>query len=434
MWLIRLRSPLLAQVLLVVGLFGALGSLRFDEVPQPVREVPQLCIVALFAWLMFSTRFDSRWATRVLLPTLGVLGFILFYAYIFTLRTDGSLLPSVVSQRNYVSFLLGPVVYMLYLRGWRLADFQKVFLTSVLLSAASLAAYDVLFASRSLLLSGSFFQLRLGAVSEQSSMYRLLNTSILFLVVYFGRRLLQTTDVPQLIFMLGTLSVSLGLLAISFPRGLLASVGGALILYAVFLARPGRAGLSFILLPIYGLIAGAMLPLFRDAFVARFGGESTYQTRVYASDVAWRSIREYPLFGVGSDSPQSLSFQDMYGHFYPSDIGLLGVTFQFGLAGLVLYVLLAVWLCVGLLQLIWAYSGKIEPKQATFLWALFIVCLSFLVASPTQARFIYSTGLPIGAFAWGIVMACRTSLAATREYAQHHGIPAKIPKLRPEPR
>jgi O-antigen ligase len=403
---VRLRRPLVAQALLLVGLLGAFGFFDYDQLVQ-FKLISELCVLALFAWLALSVRFDSRWVMLVFLPAFGLLLFVLTYAYVFTLRVDSSLLPSILSQRNYVYVLLGPAVYLLYTRGWRLEDFQQIFLLAMIMAVLSLLVYDTVFASHSFLLSGQFFVLRLGEVAEQSSIYRVMNTSALFLLMYFGRRALQARDVVLLVFALGMAGISAAVLAIGLPRGLLASIVVAMVLYAAFLARPARATMSIALIPLGVLAVGIVFPYLSRVFVDRFGEDLSYRARVHEASSAWQSIKEYPLLGFGSDSAQTVSFQDLFGQFYPSDIGLLGVTFQFGLVGLVLYLLLVGWLCASMLGLVWAYAEKAPAAQSAFLWAMFIVCLSFLVASPLQARLLYGTGLPVGAFAWGLIMAHR---------------------------
>lgn len=422
---VRLRRPLLAQALLLMSLLGALGFFDYDQIVA-LKPLSLFSFAALFAWLAISTRLDSRWVVRVFLPALGLLVFVILYAYVFTLRVDDApLLPSILSQRNYVYLLLGPVVYLLYLRGWRLADFQRIFLLAMLIVVGSLAVYDVTVSSQSLLLSGSFFVLNLGESADQSAIYRTINTGALFLALYFGRRLFQSRDVFFLLFALAVVALSGVILAISLPRGLLTSIFGALVLYAAFLTRPQRLKLSTLVLPLCLVAIIVLLPTLIDAFVEQFGRDRTYLARTITAETARESIREYPLLGFGFDSAQAVSFQDLFGQFYPSDIGLLGVAFQFGLLGLALYVFLAVWLCLGLLRLLWAHTpardGIASPKQRAFLWALFVVCLSFLVASPLQARLLYGTGLPLGAFAWGLIMAHRHGLSVMSMMSARRG-------------
>lgn len=416
---VRLRRPLVAQVLLLITLLGALGSFNYVQVAQ-LRPLSLLSLFVLFSWLALSIRFDSRWIKRIFLPAFAMLLLMVLYAYVFTLRTDAPLLPSLLSERDYAYILLGPIVYMLYLRGWKLGDFQKIFLLAIFLAVVGLAMYDIAFSSGSLLLSGSFFTLNLGEVSDQSSIYRLVNTSALFLSVYLVRRLLQIRDAAWWGATMGAMALSTAILAISLPRGLLSSIGIALLLYALFLSRPDRAKFALITLPLYVVSIAITLPYFSNIFVETFGRDRTYLARVGEARIAREQFLEYPLLGFGADSVQSLSFQDLFGQFYPSDIGVLGVAFQFGTFGLALYLLLTVLLCLGLLRLLWSHTDRLEGKQRTFVWALFVICLSFLIASPTQARLLYGTGLPIGAFAWGLLM------------AHAHGRTSSHPSLRTE--
>lgn len=388
-----------------MSLLGAFGLFDLEQTRR-FEPVALLCFVALFAWLALSVPFGPAWTLRVFLPAVGLLVFVLLYAYVFTLRVDGPLLPGILAQRDYAYFLLGPVVYMLHRRGWELRDFQQVFLAAASLTVVGLAIYDVAFAPGSLLLSGTFFALNLGELTEQSQIFRLVNTSALFLALYFGRRLLQARDVVVLGSVLGGAVLSAALLAVSIPRGLLASTGLAVAAYAALLSRPRRAGLLVVVLPLCVLVFALLSPSFVGAFAGQFGQDRTYQARVESGETAWRVFQDYPLFGFGQEGAQATSFQVLFGeNFYPSDIGLLGVAFQFGLVGLILYLSLAGWLCVSLLKAVWASkAGKADAKQGAFLWALLVVCLGFLIASPLQARLVYGTGLPVGAFAWGLVM------------------------------
>jgi O-antigen ligase len=404
----RLRRPLLAQVLLFVSLTGALGFLEYSTlVALRFEEFAEVCTLLLFAWLAVSTKVVSARLPYVFLPVLGVMSFVLVYAYVFTLRTDAPLLPSIFAQRYFVFVLLGPIVYLLCVRGWELADFRRVIIFAMLTAAAGYVAYDVTLAPKSALLSGQFFVLQLGSsYLEAGAELRRLNAINVFLLLYFAGRLLQTRR--PLPFASLVVAVSVLLLVITIPRALLASAGVALVLYAMFLRRPGRAALTMLMLPLYISIVALLSPYLRDRFIDAFSGDLSYETRVVEVQKAWQVIREYPLLGFGQDSVQSLSYQDIFGHLYPGDIGLLGATFQYGLAGLFLYLVFVAWLCMNLLRLVWAHAAAgASPRQRLFVWTLFIVCFMFLVASPLQARYIVpqGQGLPIGAVSWGLLIA-----------------------------
>lgn len=414
---IRLSRPLFAYPLLFIGLAGAFGFLDYSVLlPLHFEEFAEGCTLLLFSWLAVSTRVTSARGPYVYLPALGLLGFVLLYAYVFHLRTDEPLLPSILAQRYYVFVLLAPSVYLLFVRGWKPADLRRVFVLAMLTAAAGYALYDVTLSPQSALLSGRFFVLQLGSsYLDAGGELRRLNAVTLFLLLYFAGRLLQARR--PLPIASGVVAVSVLLLVVTIPRALLASAGVALILYVLFLRRPGRAALTMIMLPLYGFVAALLSPDLRDAFIGAFSSDLSYEVRVVEVQKAWQSIREYPLLGFGQDSVQSLSYQDIFGHLYPADIGLLGVAFQYGLLGLVVYLAFVAWLCTNLLRLVWTHAGAgAGPRQRLFVWTLFIICFVFLVASPLQARFVMpeGQGLPIGAVSWGLLMAYRHGLISVR--------------------
>ena len=396
----RLRRPLPAYFLLFVGLLGSFGFL--DQYPAlHFREIAITCVLVMFFWLALSTRMDSRWVFYVFIPAVAVTSFVVLYAYVFTTRVNAPMLPSLLAGRYYVFFLLGPVVYMLYLRGWVLADFRNVFLASMVFTVTSYAAYDLVAPSGSQLFSGRLFMVQL---AQENNLLQRLGVSALFLILYLGRRLLRTTDVILLSVDAAIVGLCALVLAVTVPRGLLAGAVAALVSYAL-LSRPARAKLSLVVLPLYVAAAVLLMPFFEYVFNNAFGKDSSYLARAGEVSIAWRTLQKYPLFGFGTDSVQSVSYLNTLGYIYPQDIGLLGVVFQFGLVGLTLYLALSGWLCFNMLKLVWIGDGKAHPKQNAFLYALTTICLCFFVASLYQAFFIYSLGLPIGAFCWGLILA-----------------------------
>ena len=355
----------------------------------------------MFFWLALFTAMNTRWVFYIFLPAIGLTSFVMLYAYVFTVRVNAPLLPSVLAERYYVFFLLGPIVYMLHLRGWMLADFQRVFLASMVLTVTSYAAYDIIAPGGSQLFSGRFFMVQL---AQENNLLQRLGVSALFLVLYLSRRLPRTTDVILLSVDSAIVALCALVLAVTVPRGLLAGAVAALVCYAL-LSRPARAKLSVIVLPLYVAAAVLLLPVFEYAFNVAFGKDSSYLARTGEISIAWQTLQKYPLLGFGTDSVQSVSYLNTLGYIYPQDIGLLGVAFQFGLLGLILYLFLSGWICFNMLKLTWISDSKAYPKQGAFLYALTTISLCFFVASLYQGFFIYSLGFPIGAFCWGLMLA-----------------------------
>lgn len=111
------------------------------------------------------------------------------------------------------------------------------------------------------------------------------------------------------------------------------------------------------------------------------------------------------MFGMGQDSAGSITFQELLGEtFFPSDVRLLVIAFQFGAAGFLLYLFFCGWLFVNLLRTLWSYAGEAPAAERAFLLALFIISLAIMPGSPIQARFVKLEGPAIAAFSLGLLI------------------------------
>jgi hypothetical protein len=430
---VHLKKPILVQVLLLASFLGAFGFMDFYSALH-VTEGSILCVVVLFSWLAFSTRMDSRGLLLNVLSVFGLVLFVLFYALVFAVRTDAPLLPSVLAQRYYIFFLIAPVTYMLYRSGWRLADFRRVFVLAAVLAMTSRAIVDLFPPSSASAPSPYVAPPREFLIFKQdtayegsSSLLRRLDASALFSALYFGRGLFSSKGFISFGFNLAVTVLSVSLLMVNAPRTLVAAALLSVLLYGVVLSRPVRAKLFIVLLPLLISAIAMYAAQLGNLVSTLFGGDLSYSTRVNSTQIAWEVVSQYPLFGIGQESAQSITYQDLFGaHFYPTDVGLLGVAFQWGAVGLVLYVFFSVWLVVKLLKLLWAYTGdasKTASRERLFLWALFILCLTFALTSPVQARFVKTEGLTIAAFAVGLIASHRHTLRS-----KHRGVPRPGPE------
>jgi hypothetical protein len=327
-----------------------------------------------------------------------------------------------------VYFLIAPAVYALRVHGWKLSDFRRVFVLAMLMAMASRIVADFTLSPRSLLLSGNLFAFGLNQIySDQAYLLRRLDLSVLFSALYFGRRALQVRSVYMIGTYVAITLLAVVLLIVDVPRVLWASAVFAAILYGLFLARPRRARMFIVLLPLFALIIFLSVPQIGAAISGLFGEELSYSVRVGSSQTAWEVFSEYPLFGMGQDSAGSITFQELFGEtFFPSDVGLLGIAFQFGAVGLLLYLFFCGWLFVNLLRTLWSYGEETHSAERTFLWALFIIDLAIMLGSPIQARFVKPEGLAIAAFSLGLLMG-RPNGPAGRSGADSRGTSISSP-------
>ena len=403
------------HALLLVSFLGALGFLDYYPALH-VTELALLCMGVLFAWLVLSTRMDRTSILLSLLFLFGTTLFAVFYALVFVARTDAPLLPSILAQRYYAFLLVAPVTYMLYKHGWKLTDLQRIFVLAVALATISRVLVDLFPPASAGALSPfvetprEFFVFTQDtAYGEISFLLRRLDASALFSVLYFGRALLRPKSLPSFVFCSLMTVLSATLLFVNAPRTLVAAVLLSLILYGAVLWQPGRTKMFVVLLPLLVTLVGLYSAQLGGFLPELFGGDLSYTTRVQSTKIAWQVVSQYPLVGFGQESAQSVTYQDLFGSkFYPSDVGLLGVAFQWGTVGLSLYLLLVAALVASLLRLLWAHTGKtgrIVSREQLFLWTLFILCLTFAITSPIQARYVKTEGLFIAAFSLGLCAA-----------------------------
>ncbi|MEB2289971.1 O-antigen ligase family protein [Priestia megaterium] len=105
--------------------------------------------------------------------------------------------------------------------------------------------------------------------------------------------------------------------------------------------------------------------------------EGTAYIRVQATDYMKEKIKENPLFGVGLYNAKYVEGDSIDGSiykYYPEDVGITGFTFQYGLAGLILYIAM-------MIKLIY-FTYKIfkgNRKKSIF---YIILCLYFCFQMP----------------------------------------------------
>ena len=408
----RVKKPSLPlQILLLASLLGALGFLPYYRALY-LPEISQGCTLILFVWLVVSTKTKKQGFYIVFLPAFLLALLVLLYAFVFFFRTGAPLLPSILAQRAYTHFLLAPVVYMLYLRGWRLADYERIFVLAAVLTMGGYVVALLTIDLESWARSGDFYKYTMVTYDVVRG-YRLKGPlfTFVFVGIYFGIRTLQVKRILSLCFASALTVLSIALLISNLPRSTVVSTVTALVIYKLFLSRPRYARLWLLLFPLFAIFGVLLAGYVLDASIATFSDDMSYLARVETWKRAWAYFLEHPFLGFGQPSHYSLSFQDVMGEgFEPSDIGLLGVAFQYGLVGLFLYLFFSVWLFVNLLRLVWACRGTAEPSQGAFLVALLIITLSFLTASLLQAKFIYGEGIGFGAFSWGLVLAYKYGL------------------------
>jgi len=412
---LRLKRPLLAHILLLIGLLGAFGVGNYYP-GLLFREMAGFCVVALYLWLALTARVKGGGYKMVVVPALALVGFMLLYAFVFSARTGAPLLPSVLAQRDFAFFLLAPAVYLLSARGWGPPEFERVFVLAALLAMAGYVAILTVANLAAWASSGDPYLEALVTYDELRG-YRLKGPLFVFLfaALYFGWGLWRAKSALRLGLGLMLTALPVALVVVNAPRSTVLAVVLALILYAVLFSRWKRFGVSMILASVLVSASFFVVPYLVDAYAPELQSDWSYEVRVESAERAWNYVLQYPILGIGQESYQSISYQDLLGaRFYPSDLGLLGLAFQYGLVGVLVYFWFGLWILTGMLRLLRAHNARSKKsdggRQSAFLWVLAVICLSFILVAPLQTPFVRGEGIAIGAFAWGLIVAHKHGL------------------------
>lgn len=142
-----------------------------------------------------------------------------------------------------------------------------------------------------------------------------------------------------------------------------------------------------------------ILELFYSAFNVFLGGEisdASSLSRITQVDIALDGFKNHPLLGNGFLSTRwKDGFQGLYGHFFPSDIGWIGVLYLYGLVGLGIY----------LIPFIWTLKMSIVLKQNKvkisdhFIMASYYTILYLFFQNVIAGFFVKKVGIVVFFFA-----------------------------------
>ena len=178
-------------------------------------------------------------------------------------------------------------------------------------------------------------------------------------------------------------------------RSTLATLLLSMLIYPIFLCARNRLHLVIVCLPL-GLIA---LPVVAHLALAFFLDADGGSIRAKAFSLAFEHIPHHFLLGAGEDSAYGDSYQDLVArYFYPSDLGLIGTFYKYGLVGTILYLTMhgKIWLRLWQANIAFrARSGRHNPLLWGFL--IFMTAQTFnLALNPGLA---YAQGITLGALA-----------------------------------
>ena len=178
-------------------------------------------------------------------------------------------------------------------------------------------------------------------------------------------------------------------------RSAAATILLATLCYHIFLARRTRVGLFLTTLPILiGVIYfSATYALQVLSTLDPSSDGHRYKTIKYA----WEYFSRYPLLGFGQQSEFSIPYtQIIHPKFYPSDVGLVGIIFKFGIVGLTLYLFFTFYSIYSLAKANWEYR-KAFGRSNILLVTLIIMFLQFSIQMAISPKLDQVSGISLTA-------------------------------------
>jgi len=401
---------LLGPGLVLFYFFAFQGGWYYHRATQ---ELGLAAIAALYLYCVIATGLqnpaqrDYRWEKWAWGAPLFVLGFVSFYALLFSVHTDANPVPGMLALRYYAALLVVPVLFLSYKLGVSIQTHERILFVALVLLLLNYT-FNYFRIDPTIALHSEDHTIRAIVTYDEWRGYRLKpNYYSFYLLTFLGfllafrpgygwLRPLGLAAALSCVFWLGVLRPRAGLLGMTF----------AALSYGLFLARSARLGMLFTVAPIALVTAALFLAANATAFVDSFRNDWSFIARLQSYRIALSVIQEYPLFGFGQASYYSLSYQDVFGHhFYPGDIGLVGVGFRNGLIGVAFYVGFHLYLVQHLVRVNWRYRRR-HGRTTPGLVALTVLVIGLLPILPTQPAFAFDFGLPVAGISLGFAACC----------------------------
>lgn len=115
-----------------------------------------------------------------------------------------------------------------------------------------------------------------------------------------------------------------------------------------------------------------------NAIMGQYGSDASANSRIFQAKAAWQDIQQYHYLGVGKISRQWKYTPEMlFGYFYPSDIGLLGIWFIYGIAGIIAFF----YLCIKMFKLFLTIERANTFIFTCWLYAVYILFTSLMTGA-----------------------------------------------------
>lgn len=389
--------PIVSLMLFVAIFAGCQGGRYY--LANRLQELGIACALGLFllgAWQAFFRLPVREWQRWVIGPVLLLVGIMGVSSVVFVLNHDGNVLYSFFSAREFFLGFVGPGIYLLTRCGLPIATVERV-----LWAALVALMLNYLFFYSTMDLRAAFFSpdhtvSNLVTYDEWRG-FRLKPPLFAVMVALTASimLILQVKGFSAFAGALLVLGIAVHIWSIVLFRSTLATLVLSMLLYPIFLSSFRRIGLFLILMPL-GLLA---LPVVATQALSFFLDADGGSIRAKAFALAFEHIPGHFLFGAGEDSAYGASYQDIVApFFFPSDLGVVGTFYKYGLVGTVLYLSMhgLIWLRLWRANIVYKRE---EGRHNPLLWGFLIFMTAQTFNLALNPGLAYAQGITLGSIA-----------------------------------
>ena len=387
------------NLLMVVALFTGLQGARYYG-GNIAQELGIACSIVLFLIGSFYSFFvisRSEWNRWVILPVFLVGIITIGSGLTYALRYGGNPLYNIMAAREFLFIFLCPGIYLCCRAGYSTERFTKVlWIVLIALMANYLFNYwrldlkDMFFSAdhriQSLVTYDEWRGFRL-----KPSLFALMLVMIWALAKLFNK----STPTGLKVASFSTIALAGYIWSIVMFRSMLATMVISLMIYPLFFHRPKNIQLLIVLTPLLLIIAPMLVAIVYENFNNAEGGN----VRMAGFYTALKHLPDIFVVGAGEDSAYGPTYKMLFGaKFYPSDLGLIGLTFKYGVSGLILYLYLHSKIIIELCKAHWDNEAG-NSNEKTLVWTLLIFFLALSFNLLINTGLAYAQGITLGSCA-----------------------------------
>lgn len=372
---------------------------RFQEIGIALT----LCLFFYSATKVAISAKKVQWAWWIWSAPLLVLYTMGIAAITFSVYSNTPTMLSFFATREFLIVFLAPTIYFICRSGYPAARLERVLMISLVIIIFNYLFHYFRIDLQAALFSSDGYMEYLITYDEWRG-YRLKppTFALFILTLYIFIYLFQNKPLLKKCLWFFILCIVGYIWFLIKARSQMATLVLAMMIYPFLFSRPNRINILLLVTP----IALSVIILVSGILIENFVNKD--RVRAKSFNTAIENIYKYPILGYGQGSNFGKNYQDIFGpKFFPSDLGIIGITFKYGFTGALLYVFFNFFLFKRLIRANWYYRHRYQAHNPV-IWALLIWITAMTINLILNPGLAYMQGLTTASIVMGLTACYRT--------------------------